>query len=133
MTQVRVVAALVFALAASTAFAQYPAPAPAPAPATAPAPAAAPSAAPAAAAVDNSKCDKPDPHPGKFASPEKMRSWNREVAAWQDCMKKYISDLQGKADVAVKSANGAVADSNAAIAAYNATVKELQAQADAAK
>jgi len=120
MTQVRVVAALVFALAASTAFAQTPAAAPA-------------AAAPAAPAVDNSKCDKPDQHPGKFASPEKMRSWNKEVAAWQDCMKKYISDLQGKADVAVKGANSAVADSNAAIAAYNATVKELQAQADAVK
>jgi hypothetical protein len=131
MTQVRVVAALV-ALAASTAFAQYPAPAPAPA-APAPAAAAAPAAAPAAAAVDNSKCDKPDPHPGKFASPEKMRGWNKEVAAWQDCMKKYITELQGKADVAVKGANSAVADSNAAIAAYNATVKDLQAQADAAK
>ena len=48
-------------------------------------------------------------------------------------MKKYIGDLQAKADAAVKSANVAVADSNSAIAAYNATVKDLQAQADAAK
>ena len=62
-----------------------------------------------------------------------MRQWNKEVSDWQECMKKYITDLQGKADVAVKSANAAVADSNNAIAAYNATVKELQAQAEAAK
>ena len=48
-------------------------------------------------------------------------------------MKKYIGEIQAKADAAVKTANAAVADSNAAIAAYNATVKDLQAQADAAK
>ena len=64
---------------------------------------------------------------------EKMRGWNKEVQAWQECMKKYIGDLQAKADAAVKTANAAVADSNNAIAAYNATVKEMQAQADAAK
>lgn len=88
---------------------------------------------PAAAPADASQCGKPDPHPGRLASNEKMRGWNKEVNQWQDCMKKYIAELQQKADTAVKSANSAVADSNAAIAAYNATVKELQAQADAAK
>ena len=62
-----------------------------------------------------------------------MRGWNKEVQTWQECMKKYIGELQAKADAAVKSANAAVAESNGAIAAYNATVKELQAQADAAK
>ena len=64
---------------------------------------------------------KPDPHPGRLASNQKMRQrWNKEVNGWQECMKKYIADLQAKADVAVKTANAAVAESNAAIAAYNA-------------
>ena len=90
-------------------------------------------AAPSAAAADASTCGKPDPHPGRLASNEKMRGWNKEVQTWQECMKKYIGELQAKADAAVKTANAAVADSNAAIAGYNATVKELQAQADAAK
>jgi hypothetical protein len=110
MTSIRFAAAAAFALASSLAVAQTP-----------------------AAAPDASTCGKPDPHPGRLASNEKMRGWNKEVQAWQECMKKYIGELQAKADAAVKTANAAVADSNNAIAAYNATVKDLQAQADAAK
>jgi len=124
MIHVRLAAAAAFAAAASLAIAQTPAAAPAAAPATAPA---------ATPAADTSSCGKPDPHPGRLASNEKMRNWNKEVQAWQECMKKHIGELQSKADVAVKNANAAVADSNGAIATYNATVKDLQAQADAAK
>jgi len=112
MTYVRFAVAAAIAAAASLAGAQTP---------------------PAAPAADTAQCSKPDPHPGRLASAEKMRGWNKEVQGWQECMKKYIADLQVKADAAVKSANSAVADSNNAIAAYNATVKDLQAQADAAK
>jgi hypothetical protein len=83
------------------------------------------------AAADASPCAKPDPHPGRLASPQKLTSWNKEVNVWQECMKKHIAEIQAKADAAVKTANAAVADSNAAVNAYNTTVKELQAQADA--
>jgi hypothetical protein len=86
---------------------------------------------PAPAAADTSQCAKPDPHPGRLASNEKLKGWNKEVNVWQECMKKHIAEIQAKADAAVKVANSAVADSNAAVSAYNATVKELQAQADA--
>jgi hypothetical protein len=122
MIYARLAAAAAFAVA-SVAVAQTP-----PAPAAPAAPAAA-----APAGADASTCGKPDPHPGRLASNEKMRGWNKEVQTWQECMKKYIGDLQARADAAVKSANAAVAESNGAIASYNATVKELQAQADAAK
>jgi len=101
-----------------------------PAPAPAAAPAATASTAPATA---EKECGKPDPHPGRLASNEKMRGWNKEINTWQECMKKFIGGLQAKADSAVKDANAAVADSNAAIAAYNATVKDLQAQAEGTK
>ena len=123
MMSLRIAAVLAFAATASVAFAQTPAPAAAPA---------AP-AAPAATPVDTSSCGKPDPHPGRLASNEKMRGWNKEIGVWQECMKKHIADLQSKADAAVKTANAAVLDSNNAIAAYNAQIKDLQAQADAAK
>ncbi len=79
------------------------------------------------------KCEKPDPHPGRLASPQKLTQWNKSIKEWQDCMKKDIAELQAKADAAVKEANAAVADSNAAIASYNDTVKEFQAQVDALK
>jgi hypothetical protein len=112
MTIPRIFVAFVFASAAAgAALAQTPAP---------------------AAAADTSQCGKPDPHPGRLASPEKLKGWNKEVNVWQECMKKHIAEVQAKADAAVKTANAAVADSNAAVNAYNATVKELQAQADSA-
>jgi len=123
MTSLRLAAAMLLAGLTAVAFAQTPPPAPAPAAAPA-------STAPAAA---EKECGKPDPHPGRLASNEKMRGWNKEINTWQECMKKFIGGLQAKADTAVKEANAAVADSNAAIAAYNSTVKELQAQAEAAK
>lgn len=93
----------------------------------------APPAAAVAAAAAASKCDKPDPHPGRLASEQKMKGWNKEVTTWQDCMKKYVAEQQAKADAAVKVANAAVADSNAAVQAFNDTVKEIQAQVDAAR
>lgn len=120
MTSFRLAAALALAAATTVATAQTSAPA-----AAAPA-----STAPAAA---EKECGKPDAHPGRLASNEKMRGWNKDINTWQECMKKFIGGLQTKADAAVKEANTAVADSNAAIAAYNATVKELQSQAEAAK
>lgn len=103
---------LLASAAAGAALAQSPAPAP---------------------AADASQCARPDPHPGRLASNQVLRSWNKDVNVWQDCMKKYVAELQAKADAAVKTANAAVADANAAVSAYNTTVKELQAQADAAK
>ena len=121
--------AAALALAAASTFACAQGAAPGAAPAAAPA-ALPPSTAPAAA---EKECGKPDPHPGRLASNEKMRGWNKEITTWQECMKKFIGGLQTRADAAVKDANIAVADSNAAIAAYNSTVKELQAQAEAAK
>ena len=123
MTSLRLVAVLALSAAATFATAQTPAPAAAPAALPA-------STAPAAA---EKECGKPDPHPGRLASNEKMRGWNKDIGTWQECMKKFIGNLQTKADAAVKDANVAVADSNAAISAYNAQVKELQAQAEGAK
>jgi len=86
--------------------------------------------APAAAAP---KCEKPDPHPGRLASDMKRKQWTKEVNDWQACMKVYIGEIGAKADAAVKAANAAVAESNAAISAYNEAVKDLQAQAEAAR
>jgi hypothetical protein len=87
---------------------------------------------PAAAAIDASNCPKPDDHPGRLASDRQRTGWEKEVQAWQECMKKYVGEVQAKADQAVKVANAAVAESNAVVAEYNNTVKTIQAQVDAA-
>jgi hypothetical protein len=88
--------------------------------------------APAPAAANASNCAKPDDHPGRLASDRQRAGWEKEVQAWQECMKKYVGEVQAKADQAVKVANAAVAESNAAVAEYNNTVKTIQAQVDAA-
>ena len=113
MFATRTLALLALAVAAGTAFAQSPAPA---------------GAGAAAAAA----CPKPEPHPGRIASDQKKRGWTKDVTTWQDCMKKYIANLDAKADQAVKAANAAVAESGAAIEIFNSTVKEFQAQNEAA-
>jgi hypothetical protein len=79
------------------------------------------------------KCTKPDPYPGRLASDRQRASWDKEVQAWQTCMKDYVGKVQARADEAVKAANAAVAESNAAVTEYNDTVKAIQAQVDAAK
>lgn len=96
--------------------------------------AAAQTAAPAAttSVTAAASCPKPDPHPGRLASDNARKGWGKEVQAWTVCMKKYVADIQGQADEAVKAANAAVARSNAAVNDYNDTVKDLQAQSDAA-
>ncbi len=93
--------------------------------------AAAQSPAPAAAPASKSNCTKPGDHPGRLSSDNQRRGWNKELNGWQECMKKYVTEVQGRADVAVKAANAAVAESNAAVNEYNAAVKEIQAQIDA--
>jgi hypothetical protein len=86
---------------------------------------------PAAAPASGSNCGKPEPHPGRLSSDMRRKQWNKELQTWQDCMKKYVTDVQARADKAVKEANAVVAESNAAVAEYNAAVKEVQAQIDA--
>jgi hypothetical protein len=122
MTPFRTLAALCVAAAFATVTAAQTPAAPA---AAAPAPAGNPAHMP--------KCETPDPHPGRIGSPEKIRGWNKQIAVWQECMKKGIAELQAKADSAVKEANAAVADSNMAIAGYNDKIKEFQAAVEASK
>ena len=65
--------------------------------------------------------------------PPARAAGNKEVQAWQTCMKDYVGKVQARADEAVKAANAAVAESNAAVTEYNDTVKAIQAQVDASK
>jgi hypothetical protein len=89
----------------------------------APAPAAAPAAA--SATVIKNTCGKPEPHPGRMASDNARKTWAKDVTAWQECMRKYIADLQGQANAMVSAANVAIDD-------YNNSNKEIQKQLDAA-
>jgi hypothetical protein len=102
MTLNRLLAALAFIVGAAGAGAQTPAPSSAPAP-----------------ALLKSTCVKPDHFPGRLASDNNKRQWEREVKAWGECMKKYVADLQAVSDASIKAANASIEE-------YNAGIKEFQ-------
>jgi len=83
-----------------------------------------PAAAPAPAKA--STCTKPDAFPGRLATDNAKRAWQKDVNTWQECMKKYVGDMQAEANNAVKAANAAIDE-------YNTAAREFQKQVDAAK
>ncbi len=85
----------------------------------------APAAAEDATTVPKPDCKKPQ-FPGRLASDNQKRAFGKDVEAYGDCIKKYVTAQQKMADDYIKAANQAAAD-------YNSTVKELQADIDAAK
>lgn len=84
-------------------------------------------AAPAVQAQDIAKpsCTRPQ-YPGKLASENQKRSFNKDVEGYAGCIKKYVSDQQKLADDHIKAANAAAAE-------YNDAVKQIQAEIDASK
>jgi hypothetical protein len=101
---------LVFA-AALPAYAQTAAPA---APATAtPAPAASPASLPKA------NCGAKPDHPGKLASDNMKRAWQRDANTYLECLRKFAGEQQQLAQDYIKAANATVDE-------YNSAVKEFQ-------
>jgi len=74
---------------------------------------------PAPAAIPKSTCVKPDHYPGRLASDNNKKNWQKEVKDWGECMKKYVADLQAQIDASIKIANASIEE-------YNAGVKEFQ-------
>jgi hypothetical protein len=69
--------------------------------------------------VAKATCVKPDHYPGRLASDNNKKNWQKEVKDWGECMKKYVADLQVQIDAWIKTANASIED-------YNAGVKEFQ-------
>ena len=109
MTFIRLLAALAFSVGAASVGAQTPAPAP-------------------ASAVPKSTCVKPDRYPGRLASDNNKKQWEREVRAWGECMKKYVADLQVGIDASIKAANASIEEYNAGIKAFQEEVTKANDQ-----
>lgn len=96
--------ALVLGFAAGAIRAQTPAPAP---------------------SVTKPACSKPEAFPGRLASDNQKKTWQKDVMTWQDCVKAYVKEQQAIADAHLKAANNAVDE-------FNAATKEFNDQAQAA-
>jgi hypothetical protein len=105
MRNLRNLIVLSFLVSATGAFGQTAAPAPAP--------------ATAAPVPFTSSCVKPAPYPGKKAPDAKKEAWQKDIKAWGDCVRTYVTELQAQIAVQVKVANST-------IEGYNAGIKELQ-------
>jgi hypothetical protein len=86
----------------------------------------APATAPAGAGgVVKHSCGAKPEHPGKLASDNMKRAWQRDATTYLECLRKFATDQQQVAQDYIKAANAAVDE-------YNASVKEFNEAAKAA-
>ena len=71
-------------------------------------------------------CERPGDFPGRLASSERLRSWQRSYVAYTDCLKKFITEQQALAEPHIKAGNAAIQE-------YNSATKEFNAAIEAAK
>ena len=113
----RVALVLAAGLWAAAAFAQQPAATPA-----APAAAAPTSAAPA----PKHSCAHPGEFPGKLASPNQQKQWQKDFVAYVDCLRTFVTEQQALAQPHIQAANATVEEYNRAVQEYNDTVKKAK-------
>jgi len=109
-----------FALATSLVFAAaLPAYSQTAAPAAPPTPATPAAASPAPAAVPKANCGAKPDHPGRLASDNMKRAWQRDANTYLECLRKFAGEQQQLAQDYIKAANATVDE-------YNSAVKEFQ-------
>ncbi|MEP7207818.1 MAG: hypothetical protein ABI920_12835 [Casimicrobiaceae bacterium] len=75
--------------------------------------------------VTKPTCKRPE-YPGKGGTEVQKRTFNKDIEVYAECIKKYVAEQQRLADDHIKAANSAASE-------YNTTVKQIQAEIDAAK
>ena len=78
-----------------------------------------------APSVAKPACNKPEAFPGRLASDNQKKTWQKDVVTWQDCVKAYVKEQQALADAHLQAANNAIDE-------FNAATKEFNDQAQAA-
>lgn len=87
----------------------------------------APSPAPGADAVARHTCEQPE-YPGRLASDNQMRGFNKRHQAYAECMKKYIAEQQKIIGEQQKITKAHADAASAAIDEYNKYVETVNAQ-----
>jgi len=78
-------------------------------------------------------CVKPDHYPGRLASENQIRAWQKDAKAWGECMKQYVADLQTQISDLQARLDTLIKPANAAIQEYNVGMKEFQEEIDKSK
>jgi hypothetical protein len=66
-------------------------------------------------AISKNTCDKPDEYPGKLASDNRRRAWQKTMDEYGACVKKYAADQRAIVDAAMKAGNEAVEEYNGVV------------------
>ena len=77
-------------------------------------------------------CTSPGDHPGRLASDNQRRSWDRSAKAYLDCLKKFFEDQKNAAQPYQDAAKVYIDAANAAVAEYNNAVKDMNEQREKA-
>ena len=80
--------------------------------------------APDPASLPKPACTKPGEYPGRLASDRQVRTWQGEVRAYGDCIKKFAEEQRTIADLHVKAANAAIEEHNAVVKAATDEMKK---------
>lgn len=95
-----------------------------PPPQTPPADAATPAATAPNPNAPKPACSRQAEYPGKLATDQQKRNWQREFTAYVDCMKKFIEDQKTQGDLHYEAARAAIATVNKDIADANSARKD---------
>jgi hypothetical protein len=77
-------------------------------------------------------CTAPGDHPGRLASDNQRRSWERTAKAYLECLKKFIDDQKAAAQPYQDAAKVYIDAANAAVTEHNKAVKEINEQLEKA-
>ncbi len=67
-------------------------------------------------AVPKNPCVKPEEFPGKLATDQRRKSWQKSVDDYGACIKKYSADQRQIVEAAMKAGNDAVEEYNQFVA-----------------
>jgi hypothetical protein len=77
-------------------------------------------------------CEHPGDHPGRLASDQARRGWNKAATAYLECLKKFVRDQEAAAKPYNDAAKVHLDAGNAAVAEYNQAAKTFTEQQDKA-
>jgi|KBSMisStandDraft_5_1062788.scaffolds.fasta_scaffold26000_2 hypothetical protein len=78
------------------------------------------------AAVPKHTCVRPGDVPGGLASDTQRRMWQKDYAAYSDCLKKFINDQRAAAEPYNKASNAAIDEYNSAVKYFNDQIEKLK-------
>ncbi len=76
--------------------------------------------------IPKNTCEKPDEYPGRLASDQRLRTWQKTMETYGNCVKKYADEQRVIAEAATKAGNDAVTEYNALAAKAKEAIEKTK-------